>query len=298
MNNDMTATPDLFYPARLRAQGVSLAIASTTQACRAVAAAHQLAPLPTVALGRLLTSAVLMHLLPGRVGTFSLQVLGDGALRQLFADVDDTGRLRAYGKGRLSLGLPVTATTRTSTAAAVGQGMLSAVWARATGDHTQSATDLASGEVDEDVEHFATTSEQVPSVLVCDVVFDAAGGIVRAGGFLAQAMPDAEPGAIAAIRDAVTGDTFHRALATGDDTPAGLLTRLVANAEPVDGAVPLLWHCRCSDDRVLQALRLLGADALNDMLAQQEVAEVHCDFCSKVYRMAPEQVRMALETFH
>jgi molecular chaperone Hsp33 len=46
----------------------------------------------------------------------------------------------------------------------------------------------------------------------------------------------------------------------------------------------LRFHCGCSFDRVLGALKMLGAAELQDMILKDDGAEATCDFCGNVYQ--------------
>ncbi len=63
-----------------------------------------------------------------------------------------------------------------------------------------------------------------------------------------------------------------------------LLTRLfheekVRLFEPIDTT----FFCGCSREAVSRMLKMLGADEIRDILAEQEKIEVNCDFCNKLY---------------
>ena len=46
----------------------------------------------------------------------------------------------------------------------------------------------------------------------------------------------------------------------------------------------LRFHCACSFERVLGALKMLGEAELEDMIAKDDGAEATCDFCGTVYQ--------------
>jgi len=48
--------------------------------------------------------------------------------------------------------------------------------------------------------------------------------------------------------------------------------------------------CRCSDDRILGLLRTFGEDERAGMLTDAGAIEVTCEYCSRVYAVAPEAV--------
>ena len=51
----------------------------------------------------------------------------------------------------------------------------------------------------------------------------------------------------------------------------------------------LKFECNCSKDRVLRALKLVGKFEIEDMIAKDGGARIHCDFCGTSYDFgAPE----------
>jgi molecular chaperone Hsp33 len=55
------------------------------------------------------------------------------------------------------------------------------------------------------------------------------------------------------------------------------------------------FKCKCSEDRLIRSLRLLPRTEVDDILAKEEQVEARCEFCSRIYRLSPEQVREKLE---
>jgi molecular chaperone Hsp33 len=50
------------------------------------------------------------------------------------------------------------------------------------------------------------------------------------------------------------------------------------------------FDCRCSFQRVLGALKLLGVDELQDMIEKDNGAEATCQFCGEVYQASSEHL--------
>jgi molecular chaperone Hsp33 len=50
------------------------------------------------------------------------------------------------------------------------------------------------------------------------------------------------------------------------------------------------FHCGCSFDRVLGALKLLGEAELQDMIEKDGGAEATCHFCNEVYQASSDQL--------
>jgi molecular chaperone Hsp33 len=52
----------------------------------------------------------------------------------------------------------------------------------------------------------------------------------------------------------------------------------------------LRFHCGCSFDRVLGALKILGQVELEDMIVKDDGAEATCDFCNSVYQASSDDL--------
>jgi len=284
---------DHFFPALIRAPRLALGIATTTRLCQHAQQAHSLQTTSAIALGRLMTAAALTGLLRQQSGTVSLQVLCEGRLHHLYADITPEGYGRGYVKNA-TMAMPAllgeTVTGRRSIAAAIGKGHLSVIRMPEDRDFTQSMTPLVSGELDADVEHFLIASDQIPTALVCDVLLDEEGKISRAGGVIVQALPGADLARLEAIKKSLAGEGFAALLADHAREPGDLLHEIDPTGEMTDEGLALHWRCRCSFERVLASLRLFGAVYLAEMLSEGEPVHVTCDFCGQVYDVSPEKV--------
>ena len=139
--------------------------------------------------------------------------------------------------------------------------------------------------VDEDLEHYLGHSEQMPSALGCEVLLDAHGGVLRAGGVLAQTFPGATPHEIGALRRSLfTGSLAD--LLRAPRTPAELIGFALAGAEfDAVGATPLCFRCNCDASRARAILSTLGADDLDALADEPGDAEVRCAHCGARYAL-------------
>ena len=53
---------------------------------------------------------------------------------------------------------------------------------------------------------------------------------------------------------------------------------------------PVRFHCECSDERIENMLKMLGATELTDMIAQQDPVEIRCEFCNRLYSLPAERI--------
>ena len=54
---------------------------------------------------------------------------------------------------------------------------------------------------------------------------------------------------------------------------------------------PIEYRCYCSRERVEEALRSVGREELESMIAEGKEISVSCQFCDKVYSFTPEELQ-------
>lgn len=283
---------DTFQWTRSEGSNVIVAVALTTDVCRTAQSLHTLSTTPTVALGRLMTSAVLVGGARLPLSTTSIQVLSEGRLRQVFADVNEDGHIRGYIKeNRFTVPLLPNERSdgRRSVAAGIVGGRVSVIRYGASTHFTQSTVELSNGEIDADVERFLWVSDQIPTLLICDVILDSTGGVDVAGGILVQRMPDSDEEAFQALCGALTDRDWAARLREHPEDAAALLRQLVPRGSS-NIPKPLVFRCRCSYERVLVALQMLGPKDLAEMVDAGETPSVNCEFCGKTYVVAAKDV--------
>ena len=53
--------------------------------------------------------------------------------------------------------------------------------------------------------------------------------------------------------------------------------------------LPVEFKCRCSRDKVIDMLAGLSPKELTE-IAQDEITEVHCQFCNEIYKFTAEEI--------
>lgn len=276
---------------------LEVAVLQSTALCRHATLAHQLAVTPSIALGRLLTSLALVNGGPDRRPFMSAQLLTPSTLGQVYGDINFDRELRGYCKNP-KVALPLfpgeSASGRRTLRPAFPRGKVSVIRAAHQGGYAQSSISIAAGEVDLDLEAFLESSDQVSSVLHCDVLFDAAGEEIEvAGGIWVRALPDGDRARLEALRQRLHGAAFVEALRRPGAGARGLLEGLIPDAVVVDQPTAPIWRCRCSKDRVRQSLRMFGPEDLAELVEAGEGVTVDCDLCRTAYHLSHAEVLAA-----
>ena len=222
-----------------------------------------------------------------------IRIKGNGPLDGILVDAGLDGTVRGYVDNP-TIELPPNALGKLDVGGAVGRdGYLYVVRDVGYGYPYASTVELVSGEIGDDVTHYLVTSEQTPSALVLGV-FVGAKGVTASGGLLIQILPKA-------ARDETLIETLEsRVAALSGFTPllqAGLTIPSIFEQLLGDMGVVILpetqlvrFHCGCSFDRVLGALKMLGEAELQDMIEKDDGAEATCHFCGKVYQASSDEL--------
>jgi molecular chaperone Hsp33 len=273
--------------------GIRAVGAITTRLTEEARTRHRLSPEATAALGRTMTSGLLMASSMKRPGSrVNVRVKGDGPLEGILVDAGLDGTVRGY-VGNPSVQLPPNANGKLDVGGAVGKGFLYVVRDIGYGYPYSSTVELVSGEIGEDIAHYLVTSEQTPSGLIVGVFVDST-GVTSAGGLLVQVLPKA-------ARDEALVETLEARMAALSD-----FTRLMRSGKTLPEIFQdlmgdmglfvfletqmLRFHCGCSFERVLGALKILGQDELQDMIVKDNGAEAICEFCGNVYQASQDDL--------
>lgn len=292
----ITGMADQIVRCLLRDPPLRVIAAVTTDVLREAGRRHHAVGGALVALGRGATSGLLLATLTKGGEQVTLQVLGNGPLGALIIDAADSGDVRAYLK-HPDVFLPGPPGQRVSIAAGIGSsGVISVIRDLGLRQPVSGQCHLRSGEVDEDVEEYLCTSEQIDSALGCEVLLGDSDVAVSAG-VLVQCMPggNAAP-LVSAARERLRAGALSAALAGGMIDAAALARLLLGDRgrelELLDTR-PVRFHCPCTKERMLDTLALLSDDELGTMIREEEGAEVTCNFCGEIYRASIDELEQA-----
>ncbi|HEY6878210.1 MAG TPA: Hsp33 family molecular chaperone HslO, partial [Polyangiales bacterium] len=141
-------------------------------------------------------------------------------------------------------------------------------------------------------------SEQILTVMGMSTLFDEAGEVRSAGGYVVQLLPGAD-------REMVTVITERLALDFSDITrfvdvpvfdPDALLEEILYRVPFARVETrPVHFHCPCSQASVLASLATLDVSDIVRFIEEGEVLDIGCDYCGKQYQVAPDQLRGLLQ---
>jgi molecular chaperone Hsp33 len=257
-----------------------------------------LSPVAAAALGRALTSAVLLaRLLDKHVPEqhVSLRLEGGGPLGGVIAEATIDGRIRGC------VGNPQYEDTACDVGLAIGSGGNLTVVRKSPPlmrPYT-SQVRLVSGEVARDVAHYLATSEQIPTALMLGVLNRPA-GVASCGGIVIQAFPHTTTKAIEAMEKAILEAPPLSSLL--DEMPLqGAVARVLGSVgyKPLDPSfdIPIEYHCGCSREKALRMYRYFPPQELGEMIREGKESEAVCHFCGMKYSFTPDEL-LGLDAGH
>ncbi len=258
--------------------------------------AHNLSPVITAGLGRLLSAGAMMGtMLKGEKDLLTLQIKGDGPVNGMTVTADSQGNVKGYANVPDVI-LPANAAGKLDVGGAVGQGVLSVIKDMGLKEPYVGQTILQTGEIGDDLTYYFATSEQVPSSVGLGVLMERNNTVKQAGGFIIQLMPFAEEEVIAGLEENLSKVISVTALLDAGNTPEQMLEILLdgLNVEITD-TMPTDFVCNCDKHRVEKALISIGKQQLQGIIDDGEEIEVNCQFCNTHYRFGMEDLKALYE---
>ncbi len=257
---------------------------------------HDLSPVITAGLGRLLTASAMMgSMLKGEKDVLTLQIHCDGPVRGLAVTADSKANVKGAALEPQVM-LPPNALGKLDVGGAVGNGILSVIKDMGLKEPYVGQTQLQTGEIAEDLTYYFATSEQVPSAVGLGVLMEKDNTVKQAGGFIIQLMPFAEDETINALEEKLkTMDSVTKILDDGN-SPEQLLELLLGDLGlEINDTIPAQYYCDCSRARVERAMISIGKKDIQEMINDGKQVEVRCQFCDKIYNFEISDLERMLD---
>lgn len=259
-------------------------------------AIHNLSPVATAALGRLMSGAVMMGaMMKGDKDLLTIQVSGDGPIGGLTVTADSKGNVKGY-VNEPQVMLPPSPAGKLDVGGAVGRGMLRVIKDMGLKEPYIGQTDLQTGEIAEDLTYYFASSEQVPSCVGLGVLMEKDNTVRQAGGFIIQLMPFADEAVIAKLEEKLAAFSSVTTVLNEGKTPEEMLALLLGDLElEITDIMPVQFFCNCDKNRVEKALISIGKKDMEEMIADGKDIEVNCHFCNTAYCFTPDELKKMLK---
>ena len=269
----------------------------STELVRRGAQIQKTTPNATAAFGRALTAASMMgNMQKVENGSMTLQIRGGGPIGTITVVSDAEGNVRGCVTepnvplvekypGKLDVG------------ATVGtDGTLTVIRDLQMKEPYIGSTELASGEIGDDVTAYFAQSEQTPTACALGVLVDRDCSVKVAGGYIVQLLPGAPDEVIDALEAGIQRAGAVTAMLEQGMTPEDILGQVCGQLGVVFmETVEVAYKCYCSRERVTSALISLGKEELAEIQQENKTFPVECQFCDQVYSFTPADIAELLE---
>ena len=257
---------------------------------------HNLSPVASAALGRLMTAGAMMGaMMKGEDDLLTLQIQGSGPIGGITVTADAKANVKGYVNVPDVI-LPPNEKGKLDVSGAVGTGLLSVIKDMGMKEPYVGQTALQTGEIAEDLTYYFATSEQVPSSVGLGVLMTKENHVEEAGGFIIQLMPFTDEKVIDALEEKLGRMTSVTSLLKEGKSPEMILEELLGEfGLEINETIPTQFYCNCSKKRVEKAIISIGKKEIKDMIADGKPIEVTCHFCNTNYEFSVEELKEILK---
>jgi molecular chaperone Hsp33 len=244
---------------------------------------HDCYPVAIAGLGRTMTAALLLAVNLKTDESITVRIAGDGPLGEIVADAHASGVVRGYVKNP-HVDLPLRE-GKLDVGTAVGEGHIYVTRFTGLKQPFTGSVQLVSGEIAEDVTSYLFVSEQTPSSVALGVLVLPDLTVGAAGGFIIQALPNAEDEVLSQVEKNIANLPPVSQLISEGKNATDIINLIFAQL-PVTlyEETPVEFKCPCSHERIQGVLVSLGEAEIDDIIATDGQAEICCHFCGEKYQ--------------
>lgn len=254
--------------------------------------AHDLSPVVTAALGRLMTGGVMMgSMLKNEQDMLTLKINGGGPVRGMTVTADGKGNVKGYADCPQAM-MPPNSAGKLDVGGVIGVGLLTVIKDMGLKEPYSSTIPLQTGEIGDDLTYYFATSEQVPSSVALGVLMDKNNTVKQAGGFILQLMPFTDEAVIERLEQRLAQIPPVTTMLEKGLTPEQILEEVLGEfGVTMTDTMPVQFTCNCSKERVEKVLISLGGEELNSLIEEGGDVELNCHFCNTRYSFTVDELK-------
>ena len=271
---------------------ISVVCASTTELVEEARRIHDLSPVATAALGRVLTiTALIGSEMKNKTDKLTIQIKGNGPIGKIVAVSDNCPNVKACIENPL-VDIPLNEFGKLDVGGAIGQeGFINVIKDIGLKEPYIGISPLTSGEIAEDFANYFQTSEQKQTAVALGVLVDSK-GVRSSGGYIISPMPDATEEEISKVEQSIFQAGTMSKMLDNNLTLKEIAQKITGdkNIKVIDASIEPKYNCECSKTKFAEGLITLGKKELSDLIKEDGKAEIQCQFCNKQYNFTKEEL--------
>ena len=258
---------------------------------------HDLSPVVTAALGRLLTVTSLMATdLKNKEDKLTIQIKANGPIESMVTVANSNNEIKGYVKNTV-VDIPLNEDGKLDVGGAVGfDGFINVIKDIGLKEPYVGIVPLVSGEIGDDFANYFVKSEGQEAAVAVGVLVDK-NGVKSAGGYIIKPMPDATNEDISNIEQ-----NIFKSGAISKMLDEKLSLEEIAKKITGDEYIKLIeddinpkYQCDCNKNRFERGLISLGKEELKKLIETQDKIETTCQFCNKKYEFTKQEIEELLK---
>lgn len=265
---------------------ISVSCCNTTELVEKARNTHDLSPVATAAFGRLLSMVALIATdMKNENDKLTVQVKGNGPLGMMIVTANKKLKLKGYVVNPY-VDIPLNENGKLDVGSAVGhEGYINVIKDIGLKDPYIGICPLVSGEIAEDFANYYVNSEQKQSAVALGVLVDK-NGVKSSGGYLIQPMPDATQEDILKVEQSIFKAGAISKMLDNNISLEQIAKKITGdeNVVIIKSNIYPIYECDCSKEHMSEGLVAIGREELQEIINNEEEAELVCHFCNKKYQ--------------
>ncbi len=273
---------------------INITCVETTNLVEEARKLHDLSPVATAVLGRVLTMGALMaSAFKDKDDSVTLQIRANGPIGGVTVTAEADGRVRGYVTNP-QVEVPLRKDGKLNVGEAVGNdGFLYVIKDIGLKEPYIGMSKLISGEIAEDFANYYYTSEQKNTAVALGVLVNK-DGVKKAGGFIVSSLPDATEDELFILEN-----RLKEAMPISKMLEENMSLLEIAKDITGDINIQVLnqeekeprYECSCSKEKMARGLQTIGKEELQKIIEEDKKAETVCQFCNKNYEFNEEELK-------
>ena len=276
---------------------ISVVCAQTTNLVEEARKIHDLSPLATATMGRVLTITSLIGAeMKNKTDKLTIQIKGNGPIGKIVAVANNMPHVKACITDP-HIDLPLNEFGKLDVGGAVGnQGFINVIKDIGLKEPYIGISPLTSGEIADDFANYFQISEQKQTAVALGVLVDK-DGVRSSGGYIISPMPDATEEEITKIEQSIFQAGAISKMLDNNLTLKEIAQKITGdkNIKVIDASIEPKYECGCNKTKFADGLMTLGKKQLTELIEEDEKAEIQCQFCNKKYNFSKNELIEILE---